>query len=370
MKINMHRKLTGGYTLFASSLILAMALGACVQATPTPAVQAEPTQPPPSSEMTKVIIYTPKENEEVAEYIPVAEATLPDLDLEVLRLSTGDLTARLLAEKNNPQADLIWGMSASSMMILQKEGMLEPYAPVGVEAIRESFRDPGDPPSWVGIDGYVNVFCVNTVMAQEMNLPIPESWADLLNPVYQEQIVMPNPASSGTGYMFIASVLQGMGEEKGFEYLKELDKNMAIYTKSGSKPCKMAASGEYAIAISFDLTASRLISDGAPIQLVVPSDGSGWEMEADALMKGAKNPEGAKRFLDWAITDEALKLYAGYFAILAKSGFPPPENIPPNLADMLYPMDFQWSADNRDQVLTQWSNLFSTKIEVEPTPTP
>jgi iron(III) transport system substrate-binding protein len=368
------RKKDGRYTLFAIVLMLAMVIGACAQATPAPVAEEPAAEAPVAEEpvaeepvaptTNKVVIYTPKENEEVAEYIPVAQAALPDLELEALRLSTGDLTARILAEKDNIQNDLIWGMSASSVMIINKEGLLEPYAPKGLDSIRTSFRDPADPPAWVGIDGYVNVFCVNTVMAEEMNLPTPKSWADLLDPVYQGQVVMPDPASSGTGYMFISSVLQGMGEEDGFNYLKELDKNIAIYTKSGSKPCKMAAAGEYAIAISFDLAASRVIEDGAPIELVVPTDGSGWEMEADALMKSAKNPEGAKRFLDWAISDEALSLYAGYFAVLAKDGdFPLPPHIPANLPDLLYPMNFQMSADMREAVIAQWSELFSVKVE-------
>jgi len=367
------------YPLFAVALILALVLGACAKATPAPVEPAKPVEPeapvateapveapavteaPAAAKPTTVVIYTPKENEEVADYIPVASQALPDLKLDVLRLSTGDLTARLLAEKNNPQADLIWGIAVSSIMILKGEGMLEPYTPVGVEGIRASFRDPADPPEWVGIDGYVNMFCVNTIMAEEKNLPIPKSWADLLDPVYEGQIVMPDPASSGTGYMFVASVLQGMGEEAGYEYLKSLDKNMAMYTKSGSKPCKMVAAGEYAVAISHDLIAARLVADGAPIEIVVPAEGSGWEMEVNALMKGAKNPEGAKRFLDWAITDEAQNLYATYFSVIAKDGFPLPQNVPQNLTDLLFPMDFKWSAENRDAVLAQWAELFTAE---------
>lgn len=110
-------------------------------------------------EGTTLIIYTSKENEEIAEYLPVAQAAMPDLTLEVLRLSTGDLTARLLAERDNPQADVIWGVAATSMMIFQEEGMLEPYAPEGLEVILPQFRDPADPPHWVGVDAYVTAFC-------------------------------------------------------------------------------------------------------------------------------------------------------------------------------------------------------------------
>jgi iron(III) transport system substrate-binding protein len=318
-----------------------------------------------TTEPKKVVIYTAKENEEIEEFIPVAEAALPDLELEVLRLSTGDLTARLLAEKDNPQADLIWGTAATSMIIFENEGMLEPYAPKGLEDIEPALRDPEDPPYWVGVDAYITGFCFNTEIAAENNLPQPTSWEDLLDPVYQGHMVMPNPASSGTGFMFVSSVLQGLGEEEGWAYLDELDKNMAIYTKSGSKPCKLAGAGEFGIGISFAFVAVSQQKDGAPIELILPSEGSGYEVEANALMKGANNPEGAKQFLDWAISDEAMELYAQYFAVVAKPGFPVPEGMPADTPDRLFPMDFQWSSDNRDALLEEWTVRYGAKTETE-----
>ena len=314
---------------------------------------------------TKLVIYTAKENEEIERYLPAAETALPDLQLEVLRLSTGDLTARLLAEKDNPQADVIWGVAATSMMIFQNEGMLDPYAAKGYETILPQFREQSDPPYWVGDDAYVTAFCVNTALTDELGLPVPQSWQDLLDPVYEGHIVMPNPASSGTGYMFVSSVLQGLGEEEGWAYLADLDKNMAIYTKSGSKPCKMAGAGEYPIGISFEFVAASQIASGAPMVMVLPSDGSGYEMEVNALVKGTDNPEGAKRFLDWAIGDEAMGMYAEYFGVLAKPGFDVPEGIPADIADRLYPMDFKWSSDNRDAILARWTDNFAAKTETE-----
>lgn len=331
-------------------VFLAPALGACA---------------PKEAEITKVVIYTAKENEEIEEFIPVAEAALPNLELEVLRLSTGDLTARLLAEKDNPQADLIWGTAATSMIIFKNEGMLEPYAPAGLDAILPTFRDAEDPPYWVGVDAYLTAFCFNTEVAAEYGLPMPTSWEDLLDPVYEGHLVMPNPASSGTGFMFVSSVLQGLGEEEGWAYLDELDKNMAIYTKSGSKPCKMAGAGEFAIGVSFAFVGARLKREGAPIEFVLPAEGSGYEVEANALMKGANNPEGAKQFLDWAIGDEAMNLYAKYFAVVAKPGFPVPEGMPADTPDRLFPMNFQWSSDNRDSLLEDWTTRYGAKTETD-----
>jgi iron(III) transport system substrate-binding protein len=344
----MTRKSNRLMTVFAVMIIFAFVLGACGE-------RAE--------EKTKLLVYSAKEQDELTEYFPVFQAAHPDIELEYLRLSTGDLTARLLAEKDNPQADVIYGTAATSMMIFQAEGMLEPYAPEGWEDILPQFKDTNDPPYWVGVDAYITTFCINTVEADAKNLPIPQSWQDLLNPVYEGLIVMPSPASSGTGFMFVSSVLQGLGEEEGFAYLKELDNNMAMYTKSGSAPCKMAGTGEFPIGISFEFVGANLIAEGAPLTIVFPQEGSGFEMEVNALMKGAKNPENAKRFLDWAISDEAFELYANYFGVLAKPGFDAPPGIPADIADRLFPMDFKWSTENRDAILAQWLDLFEAKAQ-------
>lgn len=338
------------YFIFGLVMVLALLLSACGGG---------------QAQKEEIVIYTAKENEEIEEYLPVAEAALPDLQLEVLRLSTGDLTARLLAEKDNPQADVIWGVAATSMMIFDEEGMLVPYSPAGQEEILPQFKDTADPPTWVGDDAYVTAFCVNTALTDELGLPVPQSWEDLLDPVYEGYLVMPNPASSGTGFMFVSSVLQGLGEDAGWEYLANLDKNMAVYTKSGSKPCKMAGAGEYPVGISFEFVAASQIESGAPLVLVLPEEGSGFEMEVNGLVKGTENEEGAKQFLDWAISDEAMGLYAKYFGVLAKPGFPVPEGIPADIADRLFDMDFRWSSDNRDAILEQWTNNFAAKTEQE-----
>jgi iron(III) transport system substrate-binding protein len=138
---------------------------------------------------------------------------------------------------------------------------------------------------------------------------MPTSWEDLLDPVYQGELVMPNPASSGTGYLQIASLFQMKGEEAGWEYLRELDKNMAQYIKSGSRPCNVASQGEYAIGTSFALRAIKNIDEGYPITMVIPSEGAGNELEAHGLMKTSQNKEAAKRFLDWTLSERAVDEY-------------------------------------------------------------
>jgi iron(III) transport system substrate-binding protein len=314
---------------------------------------------PALAQKQTVVVYTAIENEQIADYMKSINKTLPNLELKILRLSTGDISARFMAEKDNMQAEAIWGVGATNMLIFKNAGLLEPYAPKGLDKIQGLFRDKANPPSWVGMDIYMSAFCVNTEVSKKSNLPMPASWADLTKPVYKGQVVMPNPASSGTGYLSVASILQRLGESEGWKYLDALDKNIAEYTKSGSKPCKDAAAGEHAIGVSFEYVALEMKKKGSPVEMVLPKEGSGYEMEANALTKkGAKNPA-AKQFLDWAASREAMALYAKYFAAVAVAGLPVPEGLPKDISKVVYPNDFEWSAKNRDRILAEWQKRYA-----------
>ena len=314
---------------------------------------------PAAAQKQTVVIYTAIENEQITEYKKAYEKSLPNLDVKMLRLSTGDIAARFMAEKDNMQADLIWGVGATNLLVFKNAGLLEPYAPKGLEKIQPLFRDKANPPSWVGMDIYMSAFCFNTEVGKKNNLPKPESWADLTKPVYKGHVVMPNPASSGTGYLSVASILQRMGEAEGWKYLDALNANIAEYTKSGSKPCKDAAAGERGIGVSFEYVALEMKKKGSPVEMVLPKEGSGYEMEANALTKkGAKNPA-AKQFLDWAASEEAMKLYAQFFAAVGVAGLPVPEGLPKDISKVVYPNDFDWSAKNRDRILAEWTKRYA-----------
>src|SRR5712671_7997030 len=266
---------------------------------------------------TTLTVYTAVEADDLKKYAARFNDDHPDIEIKWVRDSTGVITAKLLAEKSNPQADVIWGLAATSLMVLKLEGMLMPYAPKGLEKLDAQFRDRDNPPAWVGMDAYVAVICFNTVEAQKKNLPKPASWKDLTKPVYRGTIVMPNPASSGTGFLQVSAWLQGFGEVEGWKYMDALHQNMGVYTHSGSKPCTMAGAGEYPIGISFEFRSARVKKQGAPIDIVFPSEGSGWDMEATAIVKGTKNLEAAKTLLDWSVSERAMKLYNEGYAVVA-----------------------------------------------------
>src|SRR5690349_6514250 len=153
------------------------------------------------AQKTQLTVYTALETDQIKAYETGFNKQYPDIEIKWVRDSTGVITAKLLAEKANPQADVVLGVSASSLEIFKAEGMLVPYTPVGFDQLNPLYSDPARPPSWVGMDVYSAVICYNTVEGQKKNIPAPKSWADLTKPVYRGQVVMPNPASSGTGFL-------------------------------------------------------------------------------------------------------------------------------------------------------------------------
>jgi iron(III) transport system substrate-binding protein len=163
----------------------------------------------------------------------------------------------------------------------------------------------------------------------------------------------------------VSGWLQMMGEEQGWKYMDALNDNMAVYTHSGSKPCKMAASGEYPIGISIEYTGAEQKTKGAPIDVILASEGAGWEMEATAIVKGTKNLEAAKKLADWAATKQANELYVNYYAVAAYQGVTKQmPNYPANAEAMMYKKnDFAWAAAHRDSILAEWSKRYDSKSE-------
>jgi iron(III) transport system substrate-binding protein len=306
----------------------------------------------------EITAYTSLEEDDVRVYLDEFSKSHPDIQVNVLRLSTGDLGARMLAEASNPQHDVIWGWAVTQMADPRILEMLEPYAPAGIDEVKTEFKDSEN--RWFATTGYFAGFCVNNPILEQLGLPMPTSWEDLLNPVYKGHIVVPNPASSGTGYLQIASILQMKGEEEGWKFLESLDGNIAQYIKSGSKPCRAAAAGEYAIGASFAFSAVKLIMEGYPITLVVPSEGAGYEMEVTGLMKTSDNKGDVKQFMDWLLTPDAAQLYGERSEISVVPGAKPTEavlkaGLPEDVSTVLYKMDFNWSAENKERILAEWT---------------
>jgi iron(III) transport system substrate-binding protein len=320
------------------------------------------------AQKTQLLVYTALETDQIKAYQEGFNKVHPEIDIKWVRDSTGVITAKLLAEKGNPQADVVMGVAASSLALLDKQGMLEPYAPLNLDAIMAKYRDPKKVPAWWGMDVWGATVCFNTVEAQKRNLPKPETWKDMIKPIYKGQIVMPNPASSGTGFFDVSAWLTLWGDDGGkgggWKYMDALHDNIAQYTHSGSKPCNMAAAGEYVMGISFEYRANSNKAKGAPIDLVFPKEGLGWDLEAFGIHKGTKHLDAAKKLADWASSKDAMLLYGKNFAITAQPGVAAPlANVPKDYEARLVKMDFATTAANRERVLAEWTKRYDSKSE-------
>ncbi len=317
---------------------------------------------PASAQRTKLTMYTAIENDQLGPFKQAIEAAVPDVEIVWVRDSTGVITARFLAEKDNPRADVVFGLAVTSLIAFEKMGLLETYEPKGAAALKPVFRDAAPPYTWTGMDAYLSVLCFNTAEGKKNNVATPTSWQDITNPAYKGKIVMPHPASSGTGYLTIAAWMQIMGEKQAWDFMDKLHDNIAVYTHSGSAPCVQAAKGERMAGIGFDMRGAREKTQGAPIDIVLPKEGAGWELEATSIVKGTKNLEAAKKVADWGASKSASELYSKYYAIVAEPSVKnTPPNYPANAEQAMVKNDFGWMAENRDRILAEWSKRYESK---------
>ena len=315
---------------------------------------------------TELTVYTAVEAEDLKKYAARFNAEHPEIKINWVRDSTGIVTAKLLAEKSNPQADVVWGLAATSLMLLKNEGMLQSYKPKGYDALSAKFKDTSADPVWTGMDAWIAAICYNTVEAGKLGLPKPTSWADLTNPIYKDHIIMPNPNSSGTGFLDVSSWLQIFGEDKGWEYMDGLHSNISRYTHSGSKPCKLAASGEIPIGISFAFRAAKSKKSGAPLDIIFPTEGLGWDMEATSIIKGTDKLAAAKTLVDWTVSKKANEMYNEGYAVVAIPGIAKPvEFFPENAESLMIDNDFEWTAANRVKILSKWQERYDSKSEAK-----
>jgi iron(III) transport system substrate-binding protein len=315
---------------------------------------------PVLAQKVPLTVYTSMENEQLKIFKDEIEKTVPDADIQWLRDTTGVITARVLAEKAAPKADMIFGLAASSLLVFNKEGLLENYKPVGEDKLKDAFRSKDG--SYVGMDAFLGVVCYNTIEGEKAGLKSPAAYKDILDPKFKGKIVMPHPASSGTGYLMVAAWLQTMGDADGWKFMDALHENIAVYTHSGSAPCVQAAKGERVVGLGYDMRAASEKSKGAPIDIILPTEGAGWDMEASSIVKGTKNLAVAKKVLDWAATKGANELYSKYYAIVAHPDVKNlPKNYPENADTKMAKIDLQVMANNRDAILAEWSKRYESK---------
>jgi iron(III) transport system substrate-binding protein len=315
-----------------------------------------------AQQRTRLAVYTTLEVANIGDFKKSFEAENPDIEIQWLRDSTGVVTAKIMAEQSAQRGDAIWGLAVTSTMLLKERGLLDPYAPKNLAALKPSFRDPVDPPSYVGMEGWVAAVCFNTVESQKLGLPKPQSWFDLHDAKFKGKIVMPHPASSGTGYFHVSAWIQTFGEDKAWAFMDKLHENIAMYVHSGAQPCRMTAAGEFPIGISAEISAAEARHKGAPVEGLLMKEGGGWEMDTAAILKGTKNLEAARRLMDFAASRKANELYATFVSQVAMPGIA--SNIPDypaGVADSMIKNDFAWASANRARILAEWTRRYEGK---------
>jgi len=285
---------------------------------------------------------------------------------EMVRMSGGEIFARIKAEKDNPSASIWYGGGALTFMAADNEGLLEEYISPESENIDDQFKDAEG--AWTGI--YTGILGIegNQAWLEDNNLELPTTWDELLKPEFKGNIVIAHPASSSTAYNFLATILQLKGEEEGFAYLQKFNEQVRQYTKSGSAPGRMAGLGEAPIAIGFLHDAIKYQEEGyKDLIFTAPEDGTGYEIGAVGIIKGGPDQEAARMFVDWSLSKEAQELgkTVGSFQFLTNNTAEPPEQAKSLKGANLIDYKFQWAADNREEFLEKFIELTKSEPPTE-----
>jgi len=279
----------------------------------------------------------------------------------ITRKSSGETFAQIKAEANNPRADVWWGGTGDPHVQAGNEGLTESYRSPRLAELQDWAVRQADQTGYKTVGVYAGAlgFSYNTELLAKKGLAAPTCWADLLAPAYANEVQVADPNSSGTSYTMIATFVQSMGEDKAFDFLKRLHRNVNQYTVSGTAPARAVATGETMVGITFMDEAITQASQGAPMKIVAPCEGTGYAIGSMSLIKGGKNPENARKWYDWALSAEAQGIANG----IGQFQVPSNRNAPvaaaaPKLADIkLIDYDFvkYGASDERRRLLSKWT---------------
>ena len=285
-----------------------------------------------------------------------------DIDVNMVRLSSGEAYAKIRAEGRNPQTDLWWGGTGDPHLQAAADGLTAEYQSPMLEELQPWAVSQAETSGYrtVGVYSGALGWGYNTEIFEEKGLTPPQCWADLLNPELAGEIQIADPNSSGTAYTTLATLVQLMGEDEAFDYLRQLDANVSQYTKSGSAPVKAAARGETGLGIVFMHDAVAQAEEGFPIAVVAPCEGTGYEIGSMSMIEGAQNPDEAQVFYDWVLGADIQSIMpeAGSYQIPSNMNATPPEAAPDLESINLIDYDFAQygSADRRTELLSRWDD--------------
>lgn len=273
---------------------------------------------------------------------------------------SGEALAQIVAERANPKTDVWFGGTGDPHLLAAEQNLTLEYKSPALSQLHGWAQKQAEQASFktVGVYSGPLGFGYNTELLAKKKLPVPKVWADLLKPEYKGEIQVSDPRASGTAYTMIATLVQLMGEDKAFEYLSALHKNVSTYPRSGVGPIKAVARGESAVSISFVHDVSGEKAQGFPVEAVTPTDGTGAEIGSMSIVKGARNPESAKKFYEWALTPAAQQFGAAakQFQLPSNKGTPLDPRVPDFKKIKLIDYDYAkyGQAAVRRQLILNW----------------
>ena len=282
------------------------------------------------------------------------------IEVAMTRKSSGETYAQIRAEARNPKGDVWWGGTGDPHLQAAEEGLTVEYMSPMLDKVHPWARQQGEQAGHRTVGVYMGAlgFGYNTELLAEKGLPEPKCWGDLIKPDYKGEVQIANPNSSGTSYTTLATIVQLMGEDAGFDFLKALHKNVNQYTKSGSAPIKAAARGETTIGIVFLHDAVKQAVNGFPIQSVAPCEGTGYEIGSMSIVKNARNMDSARAYYDWALGEasQSLMPQVKAYQVPSNAAVSPPPEAPKMSEIKLIDYDFAkyGSSAERKRLLAKW----------------
>src|SRR5690625_1052748 len=304
-------------------------------------------------ESDSVSIYTHNVEDEMQPMVSALEEET-GISVDFLNLSSEEGYSRAEAEFPDVGAEVQWGQLHSLALLADEEDMLGAYQSPEWDDVPDEFKDPEG--KWYGWSYWYNELAVNTELLEELELDKPTSWADLTDPQYEGEIVMTDPSVSGTGFLFVSTIMQILGEEAAWEYFEALHKNVGQYVESADVPGQMAAQGEYAIGVTWDQAVNNFIEEGYPIEGVIPEEGVGYDLDVIWIYAGNEDNENVQKVIDYVGSEAGMKASGEHRSMITKPGIEGTAgDSEPNLIDY----DALWAAENRDKIQEEWDKRFN-----------
>ena len=285
------------------------------------------------------------------------------IKVDFIDMSSGELLSKLEAEQGKPSADVWFGGGLDSFIAAKNKGLLEKYeSKENIEFISLEYRDKDG--YWSGISIVPVGFMVNNELLKEKKLLAPKVWEDLANTQYKDEIMMANPAISGTNYAMVDGLIQGMGEEKAWQYFKGLNENIPFFAKRGGEPPKKVASGEFAVAVIPMSGEFIAMEEKYPITTIYPEDMIPWVPAGMAIFKNAENLDEAKAFVDWALSKKGQEFIKSQDPrMMVRSDIEIPKSVKNINKDKLIKLNIDTLGADREKVLKKWNDQFGNKAQ-------